>query len=112
LIKHIEYKRVFNSGVKVVCEHLVMLYAANTAGSRIGIVASKKVGGAVTRNRIKRTMREIYRTLPYAISGDVVIIARNAAGRGTYKDLALAFDQCYKRLRKKLANEPVSYEKV
>jgi ribonuclease P protein component len=103
LIKTIEYKRVFNHGSKVVCPQLVMLHAgAHDRRSRIGIVASRKVGGAVTRNRIKRTLREIYRTLPYSISGDLVIIARNAAGQGSYKDLALAFDQCYKRLAKKL----------
>ena len=102
ILKTIEYKRVFNHGIKIVCPHLVMLHAANECASRIGIVASRKVGGAVTRNRIKRTMREIYRTLPDPISGDLVIIARHAAGAGSYKDLALAFDQCYKRLRKKL----------
>lgn len=102
LIKSKEFKRVFELGEKIVCPQMVLLLDRSTEGSRIGIVASKKVGGAVTRNRIKRTLREIYRTLPYAIPGDLVVIARSSAREGTYKDLALAFDQCYKRLRKKL----------
>jgi ribonuclease P protein component len=80
-----------------------MLVAPNAEGTcRFGVIASRKVGGAVTRNRIKRTLREIFRTQGIPLEGDLVIIARKLAGDGSYKDLALAFDQCYKRLRKKI----------
>lgn len=48
---------------------------------RVGFTATKKIGGAVTRNRAKRRLREIARTvLPlYARQGcDYVLIARDA----------------------------------
>ncbi len=63
---------------------------------RIGITASRKVGGAVVRNRIKRRVREFYRqnrhTLPPV---DVNLIARRKAADMDadtfYNELVLAF---------------------
>lgn len=50
---------------------------------RIGITASRKVGGAVVRNRVKRGVREWFRRsrgeLPPDV--DVVVIARPGAGQ-------------------------------
>ena len=54
---------------------------------RLGITASRKVGNAVTRNRVKRAVREWFRTNRhrfdevYRSEGiDVVVIARTGAG--------------------------------
>lgn len=55
------------------------------AGRRLGITVSRKVGGAVVRNAVKRRVREWFRTgrgaLP-AGSDWVVIARRGAAGAG------------------------------
>ncbi len=47
---------------------------------RIGLIASKKIGGAVQRNRTRRLMRESMRHLaPQLEAGwDIVVIARPA----------------------------------
>lgn len=49
--------------------------------ARIGIVASRAVGNAVVRNRLKRHFREIFRLNQHAIpSGlDLVVVVRRAA---------------------------------
>ena len=44
---------------------------------RIGLVVSKKVGGAVVRNKVKRWLREAWRCTPQpSLSGDLVLIAK------------------------------------
>ena len=54
--------------------------------SRIGITASRKVGGAVVRNRIKRFVREFFRRHWQQINPprDVLVIARAGAAHTSY----------------------------
>lgn len=46
--------------------------------ARVAVVASRRVGNAVTRNRAKRVLREAARQLPWRPATDVVLIARAA----------------------------------
>jgi len=52
------------------------------AGPRLGITVSRKVGDAVTRNLLKRRIREIFRRYPdRALFGeDIIVIAKVGAG--------------------------------
>ena len=58
-----------------------------TAGARVGITVSSKVGGAVVRNRVKRLLREAVR---HEIAGlpavDLVLVARPSAVRSGVAD--------------------------
>lgn len=47
----------------------------------LAVVASRRVGGAVERNRAKRLMREAARHLPWHPSQDLVVVAREACAR-------------------------------
>ena len=62
---------------------------------RIGITASRKVGGAVVRNRIKRGVRDWFRRsreqLPDSV--DVVVIARPAAAALSGRQLSARLSQ-------------------
>lgn len=49
--------------------------------ARLAVVASRRVGGAVTRNRAKRLLREAARHLPIRPGTDVVLVARAACAR-------------------------------
>ena len=64
--------------------------AVNEGGKvRAGFITSRKVGGAVVRNRIRRRLREIFRRHQYDMAGDlwVVTIASPRAARADYHAL-------------------------
>lgn len=59
----------------------MILYRKNRLSfSRIGFVASKKVGNSVCRNRARRLMRESVRTMDYRLKPgyDIILVARNS----------------------------------
>ena len=56
--------------------------------SRYGFVVSRKVGGAVVRNRVKRRLREVMRAVRLLPGWDIVLIARNPAAVAGYSALA------------------------
>jgi len=53
--------------------------------ARVAVVASRRVGSAVQRNRAKRLLREAARTVPMRAGRDVVLVAR-----GSILDVGLA----------------------
>lgn len=75
-----EFVGVQKGGRRVSGRFVTLIGLPNTLGAdRLGIVASKRVGGAVVRNRAKRRLREIFRRdQPSRASRslDVVAIAR------------------------------------
>ena len=75
----------------------------------IGYTVSKKVGNAVTRNRMKRRFRELARAaLPVAgIAGaDHVLIGRPGANEMDFAELGEHLDSALTRAAKKLAAKP------
>jgi len=57
--------------------------------SRLGITVSRRVGGAVVRNRVKRLVREFFRHCQHGIAPpqDILVIARPIAAQATYADV-------------------------
>jgi len=56
-----------------------MFFLPNQHGNgRLGIAATKKMGGSVERNRAKRLIREIFRRNKIAAGFDVVVVPRRA----------------------------------
>jgi len=85
-----EYLYLQRSGQRRACRSFVVIARARTTGdSRIGITASRHTGNAVTRNRVKRMVREFFRQHRECISPnrDVVVIARPQAASLSYADL-------------------------
>jgi ribonuclease P protein component len=61
-----QFRKVYGGGNKLVCESAVIFYYRNpeeSEGPRFGVVASRRVGAAVERNRAKRLLREAARSL-------------------------------------------------
>ncbi len=82
LRKRPEFLRLAHSGRRVHGRHFLLNGLPSAAGrSRLGITVTKKVGPAVTRNRIKRYCREFFRRHRHRFPGhwDINIIARRSA---------------------------------
>ena len=65
--------------------------------SRCGFSVSKKVGGAVVRNRAKRLLREIIRQTPLRPGWDFILIARPPSAGANFADLKKATNELLAR---------------
>jgi ribonuclease P protein component len=96
-----EFQRVFDKGSRIHGRYLTILMARNTAGTpRLGIVASRKLGGAVERNRAKRLIREIFRQitpLPGPQGIDLVVIPRRELIDAVYSSIESDFRNAWRR---------------
>lgn len=73
------FREAFDQGQRWVGKSMVLwLRSGDGAALRLGVVASKKVGGAVARARAKRLLREVFRQNRHLCVGsrDVVLVAR------------------------------------
>lgn len=106
-----EFRSTLNRGMKTVCPHMVLFASPrkDDSGTRLGLVVSKKVGESVTRNRVKRQLREAYRHLRTDIDQeaalknlDLVVVARGTAADASSDEMAGALRHCLKRLCRQL----------
>ncbi|MCL1786418.1 MAG: ribonuclease P protein component [Defluviitaleaceae bacterium] len=107
--KRQDFKKVYSQG-QYAADHLFVAYAlANGLDqNRIGITVSKKVGGAVVRNRVKRWVKESYRL--FVVGGqaqfyDFIVVARAPAGLLAGKGAFMQVDKSVKRLFERLGKK-------
>jgi ribonuclease P protein component len=104
LAKRREFLRVYEKGQKIVSRYVVLFFAANgLTHSRIGITATKKLGKANIRNRLKRWTREVYRRQrePLGIDArplDVVVNVKPNAADAVFADYSRDLVRALQRL--------------
>jgi ribonuclease P protein component len=83
LSRSAEFERVYRQGRSTANRHLVLYTFPNPAAQRprLGLSVSRKVGGAVERNRVKRLLREAFADAEAGLRAgqDVVVVARPQA---------------------------------
>ena len=86
-----DFRRIYARGRSFAHPALVTYVTKSRAGiCRIGITASKKIGGAVVRNRAKRVIRAAYARVEPKINGnwDIVFVARARTAPARSTDVA------------------------
>lgn len=81
VVKRADFDRVHRQQSYAADDTLVLRGSLNgLARARLGLSMSRKVGGAVVRNRWKRLIREAFRTSQAAIPGGMDFVARPRKG--------------------------------
>jgi ribonuclease P protein component len=107
--KRREILRVYEAGRTTFSRYCVLFVAANGLDhSRIGITATKKLGKANVRNRLKRWTREIYRQQrePLGIDSrslDLVVNVKPNASDATFREYRDDLQRALRRVADEVA---------
>ena len=108
LLKASEFKEVFDNNAFRVAhpKHLLLVKPNDTQVSRLGLVVGKKnVPTAVGRNRVKRAVREVFRTMPLPLSLDIIFLARKDADKLSSVEMTALLQQSWARLSARLEKD-------
>ena len=104
IAKRRDFLRVYETGRKIVSRYVVLFVAASELPhSRIGITATKKLGKANIRNRLKRWTREVYRRQrePLGLDAhslDVVVNVKPNAASASFQDYSRDLSRALERV--------------
>jgi ribonuclease P protein component len=101
IVRSSDYQKLYKEGRKVHSEKFVLFGRENgKSHHRLGLTVSRKVGGAVVRNRIKRLFREIFRRscgeMPSRL--DIVVNAKTGCAEASYVELRGEFLAAVRRI--------------
>ena len=72
-----DFQKIYEHGARLRGRYSTLFVLPNELGvCRLGLTATRKLGGAVQRNRAKRLIREVFRRNKVALGYDVVVVVR------------------------------------
>ncbi|SHH36472.1 ribonuclease P protein component [Anaerosphaera aminiphila DSM 21120] len=102
LKKNIEFQRVYSARNINGNKSLTVFYKKNNLNcKRVGFTITKKIGNAVTRNKIKRRLKEIYRECSGELKNgyDYVFVVKKGVDKLSFNELKNSFIHLSKRIR-------------
>lgn len=99
--RHADFQEVYKEGDR--CPGRLMILFIRPNGlpvARLGIAATRRLGGAVIRNRAKRLVREVFRRHKPAPGVDVVVVPRSDLLNASLDVLAADFCTTLDRSRR------------
>ena len=98
LTEGLRIAEIHRNGRSAANRFLVIRYLANGLDrSRFCFVVSKRIGNAVTRNKVKRRLREALRSSRVKTGWDAVFIARSGVRDASYDEVMQAADNLLRR---------------
>jgi ribonuclease P protein component len=97
-----DFRRVYARGKSAVSPRVVVYCRKNRQDrNRLGFTVSKKLGNAVTRNRVRRRLREITRLNSERTEQgyDLILVARTRAIDAEYQKLEADVLHCFEQLQ-------------
>ncbi|MBM7591823.1 ribonuclease P protein component [Brevibacillus fulvus] len=103
LRKNEEFQKIFQQGSSSANKQFVIYFARREGQAvfRAGISVSKKIGNAVTRNRVKRLIREALAALEDEILADMdfIVIARQGIEQMSLETITQSLRHVLKRAK-------------
>ena len=88
--KRSDFLVIYKNGQNFRTRHFRIIVMANKRDfSRLGLSVSKKTGGAVQRNHVKRRLREYFRLNKelFPVNSDIIISVKHGAADKSYNEI-------------------------
>ena len=107
LLSGSQFRAVYERGQKFSTPYFsAFILRTDSEWQRLGLTTTRKIGGAVLRNRCRRRLRELFRlrdqSFLVGVGFDVVLNVRTSAASAEYKAVEAAFVQMLHRFRRSL----------
>ncbi|WP_299089843.1 ribonuclease P protein component [uncultured Metabacillus sp.] len=101
--KNEDFQAVFKHGKSIANRQFVIYIMQNPEEKefRIGLSVSKKIGNAVTRNRIKRLIRQVFLEDKHKIANgkEYIVIARKPAADMGYHEVKSSLNHLFRKAK-------------
>ncbi len=105
ILKRSDFVELSRVGRRIYIGVFMAVVAPNRLGRpRLGVTVTRKVGGAVQRNRIKRLVREAFRLhrQRLKLDGDINVIARSGSAELANHELRQAIEELFESVPRQI----------